>query len=124
MICNRGLHYKTLRICILQKTDRCHSKLLSSALSVTAGILAWTNTTAYYRISTLRARNVFIMHAPGSCIITPITAVINSITYKASAFVRACTTELITAVKSFMRLAPGHLNLFLSLKTKTGEFFK
>jgi hypothetical protein len=56
----------------------------------------------------------------GACIIKLITAVINSVKQKATAFVKAskklltivkalayCTTELITAVKSFMIQAPS-----------------
>ncbi len=59
---------------------------------------------------------------PGACFIKLITAVINSITQKASVFVRAskkwlaiakalayCTTESITAVKSFMIQDPGQV---------------
>jgi hypothetical protein len=57
--------------------------------------------------------------SPGACIIKHITAVINSVTLKASVYVKAskkcltiakalayCTTELITPVKSFMIQAP------------------
>ncbi len=56
----------------------------------------------------------------GACIIKLITAVINSVTQKAGVFVKPskkwltkakalayCTTELITAAKSFMIQAPG-----------------
>ncbi len=56
---------------------------------------------------------------PGACIIKLITAIINYVTQKASVFVKTskkwrtienalayCTTELITAVKSFMIHSP------------------
>jgi hypothetical protein len=61
--------------------------------------------------------------APRACIIKRITAVINSVTLKASVFVKAsnehltmakalgyCTTELIMAVKSFKLQSPECFN--------------
>jgi hypothetical protein len=57
----RGLHYKTLRVRNLIKIDMFHIKLVSFLLLVPffwTNTLPWINTLAYYRVCTLRIRNV------------------------------------------------------------------
>jgi hypothetical protein len=46
------------------------------------------NTLAYYNAATITAVKCFIVQAPGVCIIKLFTAVINSVTSKASVFVK------------------------------------
>jgi hypothetical protein len=57
----RGLHYKTLRVRNLLKIDMFHIKLVPFQLPVPfswTNTLPWINTLAYYRVCTLRIRNV------------------------------------------------------------------
>jgi hypothetical protein len=71
----RGLYHKILRTRKVWQMDRYCSKLESFILSVT-NTPALTNTLAYYEIHTIRICNVFIVQAPGACVIMHFTAVI------------------------------------------------